>query len=64
MIQADEKPHLSKPAALSFLPASKTSGHVFGGSFRPIFFSASRLYHITADDELNGNESISPLSVE
>ena len=28
------------------------------------FFSASRLIHITVDDELNGNDSISPFEVE
>ena len=30
----------------------------------PAFFSASLLIHITIDDELKGNDSISPLEVE
>ena len=52
--------------ALSFLAASNTSGHVFGGlsGSRPAFLKASLLYHITVLDELKGNDSISPLVVE
>ena len=64
VIQADEKPHFSKPLARSFFAASNNSGHVFGGALMPILASASLLYHMTADDELNGIDSISPFKVE
>ena len=59
-----EKPQVAKPAAFSFLASSKTSGQVFGISAMPAFFNASRLIHITVDDELKGNDSISPFDVE
>src|ERR1043166_4443588 len=61
-----EKPQLAWPAPLSFFAASKTSGHVFGGAAgsRLALRNASLLIHITVDDELNGNDSISPLEVE
>src|SRR3954449_1821618 len=62
--QALQKPQVACPAALSFLAASKTSGQVFGISATPAFLSSSLLIHITIDDELNGNDSISPLDVE
>src|SRR6202008_4859677 len=62
--QALEKPQLVWPAALSFLAASNTSGQVFGISLTPAFFSSSLLIHITMDDELNGNDSMSPFEVE
>ena len=64
--QAFEKPQLGWPLALSFLAASNTSGQVFGGfvGSRPAFLKLSLLYHMTADDELNGIDSISPLVVE
>src|SRR4051812_26280608 len=62
--QALEKPQVAWPAAFSFLAASKTSGQVFGISATPAFFNSSLLIHITIDDELNGNESISPFEVE
>ncbi len=58
--QAVEKPHLSQPAAFSLRAASNTSGQVFGGALRPILASAPLSYHITVDEELKGNESISP----
>ncbi len=62
--QALEKPQVACPAAFSFLAASKTSGHVFGISAIPAFFSSSLLIHITIEEELKGNDSISPLEVE
>ncbi len=62
--QALEKPQVVKPAAFSFFAASNTSGHVFGISAMFAFFSASLLTHMTIDEELNGNDSISPLAVE
>ena len=64
--QALEKPQVAWPAALSFFAASNTSGQVFGGAsgLRPAFLKASLLYHITVEDELNGNDSISPFVVE
>ena len=60
------KPQVAEPDALSFLAASNTSGQVFGGvsGSRPAFLKASRLIHITIEDELNGNDSISPFEVE
>src|SRR5204862_5509317 len=61
--QALEKPQVSWPAAFSFFAAAKTSGHVFGISTFA-FFSASRFTHMTIDEELTGNDSISPLAVE
>src|SRR5262245_30440879 len=61
--QAFENPHLSKPPALSFLAASNTSGQVLGTA-TPALSSASLLYHITVEDELNGKDSISPFDVE
>ena len=63
---AFEKPQVACPDALSFFAASNTSGQVFGrltGS-SPAFLKASRLIHITVDEELNGIESISPFAVE
>src|SRR5687767_437522 len=62
LAQAFEKPQVSWPAALSFLPASNTSGQVFGISLTPAFFSSSLLIHMTIEEELNGKESISPLA--
>ena len=64
--QAFEKPQVAWPAAFSFFAASNTSGQVFGGlsGSSPAFLKASLLYHITVEDELNGNDSISPLAVE
>ena len=64
--QALEKPQVELPAAFSFFAASNTSGQVFGSfaGSRPAFLKASRLIHITVDDELNGSDSISPLAVE
>jgi hypothetical protein len=60
------KPQLGWPAALSFLAASNTSGHVLGGlsGSSPAFLKLSLLYHMTVLDELKGMESISPLVVE
>src|SRR6478736_9193465 len=60
-IQALEKPQVACPAASSFLAASNTSGQVFGISATPAFFNSSLLIHITIDDELKGNDSMSPL---
>src|SRR3954453_18415216 len=62
--QALEKPQVSWPAAFSFLAASKTSGQVLGILAMPAFFNSSLLIHITIEDELNGNDSMSPLDVE
>ena len=61
-----EKPQVGWPDAFSFFAASNTSGQVFGrfAGSRPAFLNASRLIHITVEDELNGNESISPFEVE
>src|SRR3954466_8608352 len=62
--QALEKPQVSWPAAFSFFAAAKTSGQVFGISAMPAFFNSSLLIHITIEEELNGNDSMSPLEVE
>src|SRR6478736_6296552 len=62
--QALEKPQVAWPAALSFLAASNTSGQVFGIAAMPAFFSSSLLIHITIEEELKGNDSISPFEVE
>ena len=64
--QALEKPQVAWPDALSFFAASNTSGQVFGGASgsSPAFLKASLLIHITVEDELNGNDSISPFEVE
>src|SRR6059058_3652245 len=62
--QALEKPQVAWPAAFSFLAASNTSGQVFGISATPAFFNSSLLIHITMDEELKGNDSISPFEVE
>ena len=64
--QAVDIPQFGCPEALSFLAASNTSGQVFGGASgsSPALRNASLLIHITIDDELNGNESISPFDVE
>ena len=59
-----ENPQVVCPAAFSFLAASNTSGQVFGISATPAFFSSSLLIHITIDDELKGNDSMSPFDVE
>src|ERR1700754_913963 len=59
-----EKPQVACPAAFSFLAASNTSGQVFGIAATPAFLSSSLLIHITIDDELKGNDSMSPLEVE
>jgi hypothetical protein len=40
-----------------------SSGQVLGIS-APIFLSSSRFTHMTVDDELKGNDSISPFEVE
>ena len=64
LAQALEKPQVVWPAAFSFLAASNTSGQVFGISAMPAFFSSSLLIHITVDEELKGNDSMSPFEVE
>src|SRR4051812_29402645 len=64
LAHAFEKPQVEYPASFSFFASSNTSGHVFGISAMLAFFNASRLTHITVEEELNGNESISPLEVE
>ena len=64
LAQALEKPQVSWPAAFSFLAASNTSGQVFGISVTPAFFNSSLLIHITIEDELKGNDSMSPFEVE
>jgi hypothetical protein len=46
------------------LAAANTSGQVFGISVMPAFFNSSLLIHITIEEELNGNDSMSPLAVE
>jgi hypothetical protein len=48
--------------ALIAAAASTSSGQVAGGfaGSRPAFSKASRLYHITAVEELNGSEAIRP----
>src|SRR4029078_10635512 len=58
------KPQVSCPAAFSFLAAANSSGQVFGISVMPAFFNSSLLIHITIEEELNGNDSMSPLAVE
>src|SRR5262249_23455892 len=60
------KPQLGWAEAFSFLAASKTSGQVLGGfsGSSPAFLKLSLLYHITVLDELNGNDSMSPFTVE
>ena len=62
--QALEKPQVAKPDAFNFLAASKTCGQVLGISAMLAFFRASLLIHITIEDELKGNDSISPFAVE
>src|SRR4051812_34687034 len=60
-----ENPQL-KPAFLSLFAISNSSGQVLGdqSGFSPAFFSASRLIHVTTEDELNGKDNISPVAVE
>src|SRR3981189_2626747 len=62
--QALEKPQGSCPAAFSFFAASNTAGQVFGIAGAPAFFNSSLLIHITIEEELKGNDSMSPLEVE
>ena len=65
VVHAVEKPQVGDTDARSFFAASNTPGQVFRlASSTPPFLSWSLFSHITIDDELNGNDSISPLAVE
>src|SRR4051794_25926758 len=63
--QPVEKPHVGETLACRRRAASKTCGHVSRvAPASPASRNLSRLTHMTADDELNGNDIISPVDVE